>query len=57
MYKKYNKKIVNVKKIVHLKKKNRNKKIILCHGVFDIVHPGYIYAKQKVDSSQHNMFI
>ena len=26
MYKKYNKKIVNVKKIVHLKKKNRNKR-------------------------------
>lgn len=53
MYKKYNKKIVNVKKIVHLKKKNRNKKIILCHGVFDIVHPGHIrhliYAKQKAD--------
>ena len=53
MYKKYNKKIVNFKKIVHLKKKNRNKKIILCHGVFDIVHPGHIrhliYAKQKAD--------
>ena len=53
MYKKYNKKIVNVKKIVNIKKKNRNKKIILCHGVFDIVHPGHIrhlaYAKTKAE--------
>ena len=53
MYKKFNKKIVNKKKILDFKKKNRNKKIILCHGVFDIVHPGHIrhliYAKQKAD--------
>ena len=31
----------------------RKKKIILCHGVFDIVHPGHlrhlIYAKSKAD--------
>ena len=24
------------------KKKNNNKKIILCHGVFDILHVGHI---------------
>ena len=29
------------KKIKFLK--NRNKKIVLCHGVFDIIHPGHIY--------------
>ena len=31
----------------------RNKKVIMCHGVFDIVHPGHIrhlsYAKSKAD--------
>jgi rfaE bifunctional protein kinase chain/domain/rfaE bifunctional protein nucleotidyltransferase chain/domain len=31
----------------------RNKKIILCHGVFDVVHPGHVrhlaYAKSKAD--------
>jgi rfaE bifunctional protein kinase chain/domain/rfaE bifunctional protein nucleotidyltransferase chain/domain len=34
-----------------LKKIKKNKKIILCHGVFDLVHPGHIrhltYAKNK----------
>lgn len=53
MYKKYSKKIVNIKKLIDHKKKNRNKKFIMCHGVFDIVHPGHIrhliYAKQKAD--------
>lgn len=50
-----NKKISNVKNL--LKKigslKLRSKKIILCHGVFDVVHPGHIrhllYAKNKAD--------
>ena len=23
--------------------KNKNKRIVLCHGVFDIIHPGHIY--------------
>src|SRR6476646_7358818 len=31
----------------------RNKKVIMCHGVFDVVHPGHIrhllYAKSKGD--------
>src|SRR3546814_18743864 len=31
----------------------RDKKVIMCHGVFDIVHPGHvrhmIYAKSKAD--------
>jgi rfaE bifunctional protein kinase chain/domain len=51
---KYSVKIVDLKK---LKKKigsfPRSKKVILCHGVFDIVHPGHIrhlaFAKSKAD--------
>lgn len=31
----------------------RNKKVIMCHGVFDVVHPGHVrhllYAKSKAD--------
>jgi bifunctional ADP-heptose synthase (sugar kinase/adenylyltransferase) len=31
----------------------RNKKVIMCHGVFDVVHPGhvrhFVYAKSKAD--------
>ena len=31
----------------------RDKKVIMCHGVFDLVHPGHIrhllYAKEKAD--------
>ena len=31
----------------------REKKVIMCHGVFDVVHPGHIrhlaYAKSKAD--------
>ncbi len=54
MLKKYEYKILNLKS---LKSKigpfPRNKKVIMCHGVFDIVHPGHIrhlsYAKSKAD--------
>ena len=53
-FKKYAFKIKNIK---FLKKKllsfPRKKKVILCHGVFDVVHPGHIrhlaYAKTKAD--------
>jgi cytidyltransferase-like protein len=49
----YSKKVVDINFINSYKKKNKNKKIILCHGVFDIVHPGHIrhlvYAKEKAD--------
>ncbi|MGT3101508.1 hypothetical protein ACVSPB_29475, partial [Klebsiella pneumoniae] len=31
----------------------RRKKVIMCHGVFDVVHPGHVrhllYAKSKAD--------
>src|SRR3972149_2592901 len=34
-------------------KRPREKKVIMCHGVFDIVHPGHVrhlvYAKSKAD--------
>ena len=52
-YNKYKNKIVSKDFLVNLRKKNKNKKIIMCHGVFDIVHPGHIrhlfYAKEKAD--------
>ena len=50
----YKKKIISTKDLI-LKtgKYPREKKIILCHGVFDVVHPGHIhhllYAKAKGD--------
>ena len=50
----YSKKIISLddlKKI--LGKRPRRKKVILCHGNFDVVHPGHvrhlIYAKSKAD--------
>ena len=53
-FKKYESKIItniNFKKIIGTFP--RKKKIIMCHGVFDIVHPGHIrhfmYAKTKAD--------
>lgn len=31
----------------------RTKKVVMCHGVFDVVHPGHvrhlIYTKEKAD--------
>jgi rfaE bifunctional protein nucleotidyltransferase chain/domain len=45
-------KIITAKKIINFYKKN-NKKIGLCHGVFDLLHLGHIRhfkeAKKKVD--------
>ncbi len=49
------KKIYSLKKIsnIILNLKKNNKKISLCHGVFDLLHPGHIYhfeqAKKNVD--------
>ena len=50
----YGKKIVDLDKLVsHLPWGKRVKKVILCHGVFDLVHPGHVrhlvYAKSKAD--------
>ena len=49
-----NHKINTVKDLTNLLKKDRiNKKVIMCHGTFDIVHPGHIrhllFAKNKAD--------
>jgi rfaE bifunctional protein kinase chain/domain len=61
-FSKYKHKIVSIK---YLKKKVKNKKIVLCHGVFDVVHPGHIrhlaFAKTKADilvvSVTHDKFV
>ena len=50
----YFKKIVSIKKLLSIVKKfPRKQKTILCHGNFDVVHPGHIrhlnYAKSKAD--------
>ncbi len=47
-------KILNAKNLLKkIKKVRHNKKVALCHGTFDIVHPGHIrhlvYAKEKSD--------
>ena len=49
---KYSKKILSLKKLkIVVGNRPRKQKIILCHGNFDVVHPGHIrhldYAKSK----------
>ena len=51
---KYYKKIVNLKTLKKiLGRRPRREKVILCHGNFDVVHPGHVrhltYAKSKAD--------
>src|SRR3982074_279598 len=51
---KYRHKIKTVEELVAiLGKRPRSKKVIMCHGVFDVVHPGHVrhllYAKTKAD--------
>ncbi len=53
-FNKYKYKIVTKEKLKKiLNTKLKNKKSILCHGVFDVVHPGHVrhlaYAKSKAD--------
>ena len=53
-FKNYRYKLIPRKKILEkIGKFPRKKKVILCHGVFDVVHPGHIrhlaYAKSKAD--------
>ncbi len=52
--KKYEHKIISIKNFEkNLSLYPRKKKVIMCHGVFDVVHPGHIrhfmYAKNKAD--------
>lgn len=42
--------IILKKEFVSLKKKLKNKKIVLCHGVFDLVHPGHIIHFEEAKS-------
>ena len=50
---KYNYKIKSLSTLKKELKKHKGKKTILCHGHFDVVHPGHIrhlsYAKSKAD--------
>ena len=52
--KQFSKKIINVKRLKKIiGELPRKKKIILCHGNFDVVHPGHVrhltYAKSKAE--------
>ena len=51
IYKNKIKSVAQISKI--LGKFSRKKKVIMCHGTFDIVHPGHIrhliYAKKQAD--------
>ncbi len=52
-YTKYKHKIVKLNYLLSKLKKIKNKKIVMCHGVFDVVHPGHVrhlvYAKSRAD--------
>ena len=50
----YRTKVKTIEELLQvLPSRPRNQKVIMCHGVFDIVHPGHvrhlIYAKSKGD--------
>ena len=45
-----NEKINGLDKIIHLLEKKTDKKIILCHGVFDLLHIGHIKYFQEAKS-------
>jgi cytidyltransferase-like protein len=53
--KKFNSKILKLNSLtkIILNEKKKGKKIVMCHGTFDLVHPGHIrhlyYAKSKGD--------
>ncbi len=53
--KKFNKKILTISELqkIIFKRKKTGKKIVMCHGTFDLVHPGHIrhldFAKSKGD--------
>ena len=53
-FKKYKYKIISIDKLRKiLSKLPKAKKTVMCHGVFDVVHPGHIrhlaFAKSKAD--------
>ncbi len=52
-FKKYKHKIRELADLKKILKNKKNKKVVLCHGVFDVVHPGHLrhlaHAKTKGD--------
>ena len=50
---KYSHKLIKIEDLIKVIKRFSKKKTILCHGVFDIVHPGHVrhltYAKSQAD--------
>ncbi len=53
-FNKYKYKIKNLNSLIRILKNNKDrKKSVMCHGVFDVVHPGHIrhlaFAKSKAD--------
>lgn len=52
-FNKYKHKIRTIGELKKILKKNNKKKTVLCHGVFDVVHPGHLrhlaHAKTKAD--------
>ncbi len=52
-FEKYKYKIKSKNELKKILKKNKSKRTIMCHGVFDIVHPGHvrhlIHAKNRAD--------
>ncbi|MDC3113134.1 adenylyltransferase/cytidyltransferase family protein, partial [Pelagibacteraceae bacterium] len=53
-FNKYKYKIKNLNSLIRILKNYRSKKkVVMCHGVFDVVHPGHIrhlaFAKSKAD--------
>ena len=50
---KYSHKLIKIEDLIKVIKRFSRKKTILCHGVFDVVHPGHVrhltYAKSQAD--------
>jgi len=40
---KFKNKIKGIEEVVEFRNKNREKKFVVCVGVFDVLHPGHLY--------------
>ena len=54
-----NKKIVSIEKLEKIARRNKSKKkkIVLCHGVFDLLHVGHIKHFQEAKSLGDLLFV